>query len=176
MAPHGGGDLRRPPHRASLRYASRRDWAEVARDLKPVNTAVNEEEARQRLTDFDEKWGKRYPSIAGTWERAWSEFVPFLGLPDAIRHVVYTTNAIESLPATGAQPRRADTSPTNRPPSNASTWPPSPSTPPAAAASAGTTAGSPPSTSSTSSSTVDSPPDECRPNSPPINSYGGVPG
>jgi transposase-like protein len=85
--------------RASLRYASRRDWAEVARDLKPVYTAVNEEEARQRLADFDATWGKRYPSIAGTWQRAWSEFVPFLGLPDAIRQVVYTTNAIESLNA-----------------------------------------------------------------------------
>jgi len=85
--------------RASLRYASRRDWAEVARDLKPVYTAVNEDEARQRLADFDATWGKRYPSIAGTWQRAWSEFVPFLGLPDAIRQVVYTTNAIESLNA-----------------------------------------------------------------------------
>jgi putative transposase len=85
--------------RASLRYASRRDWAELARDLKPVYTAVNEDQARQRLADFDDKWGNRYPSIAGTWERAWSEFVPFLGLPDAIRQVVYTTNAIESLNA-----------------------------------------------------------------------------
>lgn len=85
--------------RASLRYASRRDRAEVARDLKPVYTAVNEEESRQRLADFDATRGKRYPSIAGTWQRAWSEFVPFLGLPDAIRQVVYTTNAIKSLNA-----------------------------------------------------------------------------
>ncbi|MEU0351429.1 IS256 family transposase [Streptomyces sp. NPDC006237] len=85
--------------RNSLRYSSRRDWAEVARDLKPVYTAVNEEQARVRLGEFAEKWGTKYPSIAGTWERAWSEFVPFLGLPDAIRQVVYTTNAIESLNA-----------------------------------------------------------------------------
>ncbi|MER7820938.1 transposase [Streptomyces sp. NPDC096153] len=83
--------------RNSLRYASRRDWADVARDLKPVYTAVNEEQARRRLDEFAEKWGKKYPSIAGSWERAWNEFVPFLGLPDAIRQVVYTTNAIESL-------------------------------------------------------------------------------
>ena len=83
--------------RNSLRYASRRDWADVARDLKPVYTAVNQDEARLRLAEFDEKWGGRYPSIAGSWQRAWSEFVPFLGLPDAIRQVVYTTNAIEAL-------------------------------------------------------------------------------
>ncbi|MGW3654805.1 transposase [Streptomyces sp. NPDC005151] len=60
---------RRPNSPAS----SRRDWAELARGLKPVYTAVNEDQARQRLADFDEKWGKRYTSIAGTWERAWSE-------------------------------------------------------------------------------------------------------
>ncbi|MFF0134800.1 IS256 family transposase, partial [Streptomyces mirabilis] len=53
--------------RASLRYASRRDWADVARDLKPVYTAVNEDEARTRLDEFGEKWGTRYPSITGTW-------------------------------------------------------------------------------------------------------------
>lgn len=85
--------------RNSLRYTSRRHWAEVARDLKPVYTAVNEAQARQRLTEFGEKWNARYPSITGIWERAWNEFVPFLGLPDAIRQVVYTTNAIESLNA-----------------------------------------------------------------------------
>nr|WSW49189.1 IS256 family transposase [Streptomyces sp. NBC_01001] len=85
--------------RTSLRYCSRRDWADVARDLKPVYTAVNEEAARQRLGEFDAKWGKRYPSVAQAWQRAWNEFTPFLGLPDAIRQVVYTTNAIESLNA-----------------------------------------------------------------------------
>ncbi|UNO43570.1 transposase [Streptomyces sp. MST-110588] len=84
---------RRPAH------ASRRHRAEVARDLKPVYTAVNEDEARLRLAEFDEKGGRRYPSIAGTRERAWSGFLPFLGLPDAIRQVVHTTNAIESLNA-----------------------------------------------------------------------------
>jgi transposase-like protein len=60
---------------------------------------VSRESDREGLADFDATWGKRYPSIAGTWQRAWSEFVPFLGLPDAIRQVVYTTNAIESLNA-----------------------------------------------------------------------------
>ncbi|MFE7710636.1 transposase [Streptomyces sp. NPDC057486] len=56
-----------------MRYASRRDWADVARDLKLVHTAVNEEQARQRLEEFRESWGKRYPSIAQSWERAWNE-------------------------------------------------------------------------------------------------------
>ena len=29
---------------------------------EPVYTAVDEAQARQRLTEFGEKWGKRYPS------------------------------------------------------------------------------------------------------------------
>ncbi|MPY35693.1 IS256 family transposase [Streptomyces adustus] len=85
--------------RNSMRYASRRDTAEIARDLKPVYTAVDEAQARRRLTEFGEKWDSRYPSISGIWERSWNEFVPFLSLPPAIRQVVYTTNAIESLNA-----------------------------------------------------------------------------
>ncbi|WP_406500229.1 transposase [Streptomyces sp. NBC_00846] len=82
--------------RQSLRYASRRDWPEVAADLKPVYTAVNEVQARERLDEFDAKWGHKYGSIATVWQRAWSEFVPFLAFPDSIREVVYTTNSIES--------------------------------------------------------------------------------
>ena len=85
--------------RNSMRYASRRDTAEIARDLKPVYTAVDETQARCRLTEFGEKWNSRYPSITGIWERSWNEFIPFLSLPPAIRQVVYTTNAIESLNA-----------------------------------------------------------------------------
>ncbi|MFE7779411.1 transposase [Streptomyces sp. NPDC057445] len=85
--------------RSSLRYASRRDAAEIARDLKPVYTAVSEEQARDRLTEFGEKWDTKYPPITGIWQRAWNEFIPFLSLPPAIRQVVYTTNAIESLNA-----------------------------------------------------------------------------
>ncbi|MDW4911175.1 transposase, partial [Streptomyces sp. ADMS] len=92
--------------RQSLRYASRRDWPEVAADLKPVYTAVNEAQARERLDEFDAKWGHKYASIAAVWQRAWSEFVPFLAFPDAIREVVYTTNSIESL---NARYRRAAT-------------------------------------------------------------------
>jgi putative transposase len=31
------------------------------------------------------------------WRNAWSEFVPFLEYPPALRKLVYTTNAVESL-------------------------------------------------------------------------------
>ena len=53
-----------PPSWCPSRPARTR--TKTARDLKPVYTAVNEDQARQRLADFDDKWGNRYPSIAGT--------------------------------------------------------------------------------------------------------------
>jgi transposase-like protein len=85
--------------RNSFKYASKRDWAEVARDLKPVYTAASEAEALDRFADFSGKWEKRYPAIIRLWENAWAEFVPFLQFDREIRKVVCTTNAIESINA-----------------------------------------------------------------------------
>ena len=128
--------------RQSLRYASRRDWPEVAADLKPVYTAVNEAQARERLDELDAKWGHKYGSIAGVWQRAWSEFVPFLAFPTrSVRLSTRPTASSPSTPATAGPPPPAGTSPTSRRRSRGSTWPPSLSTPPAADASAGTTSG-----------------------------------
>lgn len=69
----------------------------VAGDLKPIYTAINEEEALLALESFDIKWGKRYPQIAKSWISNWSNLVIFLQYPEAIRKVIYTTNALESL-------------------------------------------------------------------------------
>jgi putative transposase len=85
--------------RTTLRYCSRADWEAVARDLKPVYTAVNEEQALERLAEFSEKWEAKYPAAIKAWERSWSEVVPFLRFEQPIRQVVCTTNAIESLNA-----------------------------------------------------------------------------
>jgi len=85
--------------RNSFRYASRRDWAAIARDLKPVYTAASEAEAMERFADFSGTWEARYPAIVRLWEHAWAEFVPFLAFDREIRTVIATTNAIESLNA-----------------------------------------------------------------------------
>jgi transposase-like protein len=85
--------------RNSFRYASRRDWPAIARDLKPVYTAATEEAAHERLTEFAGAWEAKYPAIVRLWENAWAEFVPFLSFDPEIRTVIYTTNAIESIHA-----------------------------------------------------------------------------
>ncbi len=85
--------------RNSFRYASKRDWSAIAKDLKPVYTAASESDALDRFVEFSEKWEKRYPAIIRLWTNAWAEFVPFLQFDREIRTIICTTNAIESINA-----------------------------------------------------------------------------
>jgi len=85
--------------RNTFRFASRKYWEEMSRDLRPVYTAPSEAAARERFAEFDAKWGKTYPAISKLWENAWSEFIPFLDYDVEIRRVICSTNAIESLNA-----------------------------------------------------------------------------
>jgi putative transposase len=63
--------------RGSFRYASRKDWPALAKDLKPVYTAPSESAALDRF----------------------AEFTPFLVYDNEIRSVVCTINAVESINA-----------------------------------------------------------------------------
>jgi putative transposase len=83
--------------RASLRYVPRREKERVARDLKPIYTAVDADHAQRELEAFDEKWGQRFPVITQAWLDAWEYVTPFLAFPPEVRRVIYTTNAIEAL-------------------------------------------------------------------------------
>jgi putative transposase len=85
--------------RNSFRYASKRDWAQIGKDLKPVYTAPSDTAALDRFANFSDKWENRYPAIIRLWTNAWAEFVPFLAFDIEIRKVVCTTNAIESINA-----------------------------------------------------------------------------
>ncbi len=83
--------------RSSLRYVSYTDRRAVARDLKPIYNAINADAAREALAEFNDTWEDRYPAIGQLWERSWEQFIPFLEFDPAIRRILYTTNAIESL-------------------------------------------------------------------------------
>jgi putative transposase len=83
--------------RHSLKYVPRREREQVARDLKPIYTAVDADAAQHALEAFDERWGKRFPVITQAWLNAWEYVTPFLAFPPEVRRVIYTTNAIEAL-------------------------------------------------------------------------------
>jgi putative transposase len=83
--------------RSSLKYISWKDRKRAAAFMRPVYTAVNEAAAKSAMENMRREFGKKAPGMIAAWERAWDEFVPFLKFDAAIRKVIYTTNAIESM-------------------------------------------------------------------------------
>jgi transposase-like protein len=83
--------------RNSLKFISYKDRKELVADLKPIYQAATEDEAQEALDAFDTKWSKQYPQIAKSWYNNWENLIIFLQYPKAIRRIIYTTNAIESL-------------------------------------------------------------------------------
>lgn len=85
--------------RSSLRFVSWKDRKAVAKDLKSVYAAHNEEDAQLALTEFNDIWGKKYPNITTSLATHWNELSTFFKYPDSVRKLIYTTNPIESLNA-----------------------------------------------------------------------------
>jgi transposase-like protein len=74
--------------RHSLNFCGWKDRKGVVKSPKRIYQATD---------DFEAEWGQKYPSIAPSWRRAWQEVFPFFAFPPAVRKIIYTTNAIESL-------------------------------------------------------------------------------
>ena len=86
--------------RNSLDYASWKDRKLLAAAIRPIYTAANAEAAMAELDAFEQgPWGQKFPTVVGSWRRAWSHVIPFFAFPPQIRKVIYTTNAIESVNA-----------------------------------------------------------------------------
>jgi putative transposase len=86
--------------RHSLAFVSYKDRKAVAAALKQIYKAKDADAGLAELDRFAEgPWGKKYPAIAQSWRRNWSEIIPFFAFHDNVRRVIYTTNAIESLNA-----------------------------------------------------------------------------
>jgi transposase-like protein len=83
--------------RNSLKYVAWKDRKAVAAALRTIYTAPTEAAASAALVAFTEHWGEQYSAIAPAWQKNWARLTPFFDYPPAIRKVVYTTNAIESL-------------------------------------------------------------------------------
>jgi putative transposase len=83
--------------RHSLNYVSWKRRKDVAADLRHIYQAATAQEAERRLGEFEARWDKEYLPIGQSWRRNWSRLIPFFDYPPAIRKVIYTTNAIESV-------------------------------------------------------------------------------
>lgn len=86
--------------RNSLDYAGWKERKALAKAIKPIYTAVSSEAAEAELGRFEAgPWGQKFPTVATSWRRAWVNVIPFFAFPPAVRRVIYTTNAIESVNA-----------------------------------------------------------------------------
>lgn len=84
--------------RNSLDYASWKDRKGLAAAIRPLYTAVSAEAAQSQLEAFSQgPWGQKFPPVVAAWRSAWDRVIPFFAFPPAVRKVIYTTNAIESI-------------------------------------------------------------------------------
>ena len=84
--------------RNSLNFVAWKDRKVLARELRSIYQAADADAAEAALTAFEQgPSGKRWPPIAQAWRRQWTQVIPFFAYPAAVRRVIYTTNAIESL-------------------------------------------------------------------------------
>jgi len=82
--------------RNSTKFVPYKDRKAVCADLKKIYGAVNLDDAEYALEEFREKWNSRYPAILRSWDDNWADLTTFFEFPEQIRHLIYTTNAVEA--------------------------------------------------------------------------------
>ena len=81
-----------------MQFASWKERKALAKALRPIYAAASAEAAAAELDAFERgPWGEKYPAVAASWRRRWTEIIPFFAFSPAVRRILYTTNAIESL-------------------------------------------------------------------------------
>lgn len=67
--------------RHSLKYVPRRQYEQVVKDLRPIYTAIDADQALHGLEAFEGKWGQQLPVIGQAWRSAWEHVTPFMAPP-----------------------------------------------------------------------------------------------
>lgn len=83
--------------RNSLKYVSYKNSKEFVADLKLIYRAATEEKAFEGVMELQRKWEEKYPLAVKPWIMHWENTKTFFKFPEAIRSIIYTTNAVESL-------------------------------------------------------------------------------
>lgn len=83
--------------RNSCKFVPWSERREFAGDMRAIYGAANETLAAEALDGFEQKWGAKYACAIKSWRSNWAELTAFLEFPPEIRHIIYTTNIIESL-------------------------------------------------------------------------------
>ena len=82
--------------RRSLEYVNYKEMRAVAAALRQVYSAPTAEQGLVELARVEDEWGKKYPMIGRKWRQNWERVATLFEFPEAIRKVIYTTNAVEA--------------------------------------------------------------------------------
>lgn len=82
--------------RHTVMFVASKDKDKFCDELKAVYMANSEEAGMDALKQMQERWPMYQPYLKA-WETRWSDLAPFFNYPQAVRRIVYTTNAIENL-------------------------------------------------------------------------------
>ena len=83
--------------RNSTRYVSCNDLKALTTDLKAVYAAVDEAAALEALEVFARRRDKKYPKISASWQDNWPNLSTCFKVPQEIRRLIDTTDAIEGF-------------------------------------------------------------------------------
>jgi len=86
--------------RNTLKYVNDKEKRKLSVDLKSIYHAPNEQAARNNLINVTKKWEDKYPNAMKSWNKNWDAICPIFKFSQALRKIIYTTNAIESLNST----------------------------------------------------------------------------
>ena len=82
--------------RNSIKYIPSKDYKAFTAHLKKVYGAANLKSAEAEFERFKQAWSN-YPGAVNIWVRNWQSVAQLFNYGSAVRKVMYTTNAIESV-------------------------------------------------------------------------------
>lgn len=82
--------------RNSLKYVPTKDYKRFTQSLKSIYGASSLTAARKAFDRFCQEWSQ-YPGAVGVWKRNFSHVEQLFDYGSAVRKIMYTTNAIESI-------------------------------------------------------------------------------
>lgn len=82
--------------RNSIKYVPNKDYKKFTAHLKKVYGAASLKAAESEFEKFKQVWSE-YPGAVDVWVRNWQHVAQLFEYGSAVRKVVYTTNAVESV-------------------------------------------------------------------------------
>lgn len=82
--------------RNSIKYVPSKDYEKYTAQFKQVYGAPSLKAAESEFEKFKQAWSQ-HPGVLDVWIRSWEHVVQLFTYGSAIRKVMYTTNAIESV-------------------------------------------------------------------------------